>query len=120
MMAIPTMKPNSRGSGKRHYPGKPHFGVWEKQQGRFITMQRGKTYKVARLVCEAFHGPAPDDKPVCMHRDENAANNRAENLAWGTQKENLNAPAVRAYHKSGGAGNRDYAATMHLRGQEAA
>ncbi|WP_425478956.1 hypothetical protein [Lysobacter antibioticus] len=32
-----------------------------------------------------------------MHLDENARNNRAENLARGTQKENLNAPGFIAY-----------------------
>ena len=98
--------------------GEPTFGVWNKHDGRFTTTYKGKTYKVARLICEAFHGPAPEDRPVCMHLDENAANNRADNLAWGTQKENLNAPAVKAYHNSGGAGERDYAVTMALRGSD--
>jgi hypothetical protein len=32
-----------------------------------------------------------------MHLDENAANNRADNLAWGTQRENLNAPGFLEY-----------------------
>jgi len=32
-----------------------------------------------------------------MHIDENAANNRADNLRWGTQKENLNAPGIIEY-----------------------
>ena len=32
-----------------------------------------------------------------MHLDENAANNRASNLRWGTQKENLNAPGFLDY-----------------------
>ena len=86
--------------GKRHYGGQPHFGVWNKQDGRFILIFQGKTYKVHRLVCDAFHGPAPDDKPVCMHLDENSANNRPDNLDWGTQKENMNAPAVKEYHRA--------------------
>lgn len=118
VMVKPYQGPMPHG-GVRHYGGQPHFGVWNKHDGRFITNYKGKTYKIARLVCEAFHGPAPDDKPVCMHLDENAANNRADNLAWGTQKENLNAPAVKAYHRSGGAGERDYAATMKHRGEAA-
>lgn len=86
--------------GARQYGGTPHFGVWEKVAGRFVMQFEGKTYKIHRLICEAFHGFAPDDKPVCMHLDENAANNRADNLAWGTQKENLNAPAVKTYHRA--------------------
>lgn len=61
---------------------------------------RGKSYKIHRLVCEAFHGPQPDDRPVVIHIDENAMNNRPENLRWGTQKENLNMPKYIEYCKS--------------------
>lgn len=75
------------------------------QDARFIIVVRGTTYKVARLVAEAFHGPAPFDRAVVMHLDENAANNRADNLAWGTQRENLNAPGFLEYCR-GRAGDR--------------
>lgn len=57
----------------------------------------GKTFKVARLVCEAFHGPPPFELAVVMHRDDDPANNRPDNLKWATQKENLNAPQFLAY-----------------------
>lgn len=86
--------------GTRPYGGQPHFGVWNKQDGRFITVQKGKTYKIHQLICEAFNGPAPFEGAVVMHLDENAANNRPNNLAWGTQKENLNAPGFIEYCKS--------------------
>lgn len=76
----------------RTYGGKEWFGVWSKKDRRFILVHKGRTYKVARLVCEAFHGPAPDEKPKCLHRDENSRNNRQENLMWGTQRQNMNAP----------------------------
>ena len=56
--------------------------------------------KVHRLVCEAFHGQKPFAKAVVIHLDEDATNNRAENLTWGTQKENLNMPGFIAYCKS--------------------
>jgi len=56
--------------------------------------------KVHRLVCEAFHGPPPFDRAVVIHLDENALNNKPENLKWGTQKENLNMPGYIAYCKS--------------------
>ncbi|WP_234796162.1 HNH endonuclease signature motif containing protein [Agrobacterium vitis] len=81
--------------GERQYGGEPHFGVWEKTAARFITVLKGKTYKVHRLVCEAFNGPPPSADSVCMHLDENAANNRPSNLQWGTQKENLNFPGFK-------------------------
>lgn len=53
--------------------------------------------KVHQLVCEAFHGPKPFHEAVVIHRDENGLNNRPENLRWGTQKENLNAPGFIEY-----------------------
>jgi len=40
-----------------------------------------------RLICEAFHGPSAAGQE-CMHLDSNKANNAAENLRWGTAKEN--------------------------------
>ena len=48
--------------------------------------KEGRAY-VHRLVCEAFHGPAPEGAQV-RHLDGNNRNNCADNLAWGTQKEN--------------------------------
>lgn len=56
--------------------------------------------KVHRLVCEAFHGKPPFDKAVVIHLDEDGTNNRADNLKWGTQKENLNMPKYIEYCKS--------------------
>lgn len=50
-----------------------------------------------QLVCEAFHGPKPFPRAVVIHADENALNNAPENLRWGTQKENLNAPGFKEY-----------------------
>jgi hypothetical protein len=32
-----------------------------------------------------------------MHIDENSRINRADNLEWGTQKQNLNAPGFLSY-----------------------
>lgn len=56
--------------------------------------------KVHRLVCEAFHGPAPKGMEIVIHIDEDATNNKADNLKWGTQKENLNMPKFIEYCKS--------------------
>lgn len=81
--------------GNREYRGKAWLGAWSGT--RYITHFRGRNYKIARLVCEAFHGPAPKDKPNCLHKDENARNNRPTNLKWGTQEENLNAPGFLEY-----------------------
>ena len=48
-----------------------------------------KSKLVHRLVCEAFHGPAPADKPLALHSDGDSLNNHFENLRWGTHKENM-------------------------------
>jgi hypothetical protein len=57
-------------------------------------------YLVHRLVCLAFHGLPPVDKSGSLHKDENALNNRPENLYWGDQKNNLNAPGFLAHCRS--------------------
>ena len=56
--------------------------------------------KVHQLVCEAFHGAKPFPEAVVIHLDEDALNNRPENLKWGTQKENLNMPKFKEYCRS--------------------
>lgn len=83
--------------GNRWYGGKASRGQWAKDAKRYIFVYRGRTYKVATLVCEAFHGRRPFPKAVAMHIDENSRVNRADNLEWGTQKKNLNAPGFLAY-----------------------
>lgn len=82
---------------KRLCGGRPSFGRWDEDNTRFNYRHEGKTYKVSRLVCEAFNGPAPADQNICMHLDENSRNNQPSNLHWGTQKENMNAPGFLAY-----------------------
>jgi hypothetical protein len=42
---------------------------------------------VHRLVLEAFVGPCPEGME-CRHLDGDPANNRLENLRWGTHREN--------------------------------
>lgn len=78
--------------GVRTYGGKPWYGAWDLVQRRFTIQYKSKTYRVALLVCEAFHGEKPFPEAVAMHLDEDSANNRSENLQWGTQKQNLNFP----------------------------
>ena len=101
IMVKPWVKSLPNG-GTRVYGGKPTLGVRAFNaagtQSRRLFCRRGhKTRKVHRLVCEAFHGPAPKGMNVCMHIDENAENNRPENLRWGTQKENLQSPGFLQY-----------------------
>lgn len=67
-----------------------YYGIFHKERGNL---------KIHRLICEAFHGPAPFPKAIVIHLDEDALNNRPENLKWGTQRENLNMPKFIAYCK---------------------
>lgn len=81
--------------GQRQYGSIARKGSWDGE--RYILQWQAKTYKIARLVCEAFHGPAPEGMNICMHLDENSRNNLPDNLKWGTQKQNLNAPGFIKY-----------------------
>lgn len=92
--------------GVRKYGGHETVGILS--EGRLVYRYRGRNYKIARLVCEAFHGPSTADRPYCLHADENALNNRADNLSWGTQKENLNAPGFKAYCRTRTGANNPY------------
>ena len=95
--------------GLRWYNPKPTYGYEEKTatgrpgvpKRRILRVARlRQTFKIARLVCEAFHGPPPFERAVTIHIDEDPSNNRPENLKWGTQKENLNMPKFKAWQKS--------------------
>jgi hypothetical protein len=96
-MIAPYCAPLPQG-GSRQYGGEPTRGQWDGE--RYIYTLKDKSYKVARLVCEAFNGPVPFERAVAMHKDENSRNNHHRNLAWGTQKENLNAPGFIVYCQS--------------------
>lgn len=50
---------------------------------------RNKTFKVHRLVCEAFHGPPPRGQNDVAHGDGNRTNAAAGNLRWASRAENV-------------------------------
>jgi hypothetical protein len=53
-----------------------------------VALGRGNSQCVHKLVLLAFVGPAPD-KHECCHNNGNPADNRLENLRWGTRRENI-------------------------------
>jgi hypothetical protein len=70
-------------------------GYWKKRKliktrlGYYdVCLEDRKQYRVHRLVLEAFIGPCPKGME-CRHIDGKPTNNRLENLAWGTRKENI-------------------------------
>jgi hypothetical protein len=98
----PFRAPMPRGGSRLHTP-RPAHGYPAKNSTiagfRMIVRVRSlrKTFKVARLVCEAFHGAPPRGKPCAVHRDDNPANNQPENLAWASSKEKSNRPQFLAH-----------------------
>lgn len=67
---------------KGHPNATGHVVVRLKSPTRSINTQ------MHRIVCEAFHGPAPEGKPLVLHWDDNPSNNRADNLRWGDLSDN--------------------------------
>lgn len=60
-----------------------------------------RLWKVHHLVLWAFVGPAPP-KMECRHLNGNPADNRPENLKWGTRRENVHdAIAHGTFYRSG-------------------
>lgn len=53
----------------------------------FAVSINGRTTPVHRLVCEAFHGPAPEGCEV-SHKNNDKLDNRSRNLEWATHKKN--------------------------------
>lgn len=65
------------------HSGYAHVGLWRKQTCKQV--------RVHRLVASAFClNDDPENKTQINHLNENKLDNRAENLAWVTAKENTN------------------------------
>ena len=62
--------------------------VRHNKKGRLRFKYRGQWYSVSRVIAQNFV-PNPDNKPNVCHIDNDVSNNRAPNLYWGTQKENI-------------------------------
>lgn len=103
---LPEVKAYMPHGGERSYKTKPTFGVVTKAsktaKHEYYGLMNRKlgNLKIHKLVCETYHGLKPFDKAVVIHKDENGLNNKYDNLKWGTQKENLNAPGFIQYCES--------------------
>ena len=53
-----------------------------------VCLGRGNRRLVSRLVAEAFISN-PDNLPLVRHLDDDPSNNHVDNLAWGTQTDNM-------------------------------
>lgn len=71
--------------------GQERIWLGSKVNGYFKVLlggRKGRLEYIHRIVCEAFHGPAPEGKTQVAHYDGNRLNNRAENLRWADSKDN--------------------------------
>lgn len=59
----------------------------DKKGKLYVYLGRGDCRQVHHLVLEAFVGPRPPGQEGC-HKNDIPADNRAENLEWGTSKHN--------------------------------
>jgi len=74
------------GSWKRMNPGTQKSG--HKNIQLMTRRHRRKWFGVHQLVMLAFVGPCPEGKEICHYPDPNPANNRWDNLIYGTHRTN--------------------------------
>jgi hypothetical protein len=72
----------SRRKGRMLKPGKASNGYFT------VALGRGNSRTIHSLVAEAFIGPCPDGHEV-LHIDGTRTNNCADNLRYGTRRENI-------------------------------
>ena len=77
---------NRHGIGNRE----PHMLKLSRNKHGYDTVCLGRNNRrlVHRLVAEAFV-PNPNNLPIVRHLDDNPKNNHVDNLAWGTQTDNM-------------------------------
>lgn len=54
-----------------------------------VSLGKNASRTVHRLVALAFLGPAPEDKPLVLHRDGDRKNNLLSNLRYGSHYDNI-------------------------------
>lgn len=80
--------------------GRPHPGGYLKYQ--LWRDRRGTHYGVHQIVARAFIGTPTG--PVVRHVDDNPLNNHYSNLAYGTQRDNVNDSIRNGTYRNGQAG----------------
>lgn len=76
-----------RASGEpvRWYRLGPYKAVWLRKQAG----ARPKSFSIHRLICVAWHGLPPPDRPWALHRNDVPDDLRPDNLYWGTPQDNV-------------------------------
>lgn len=79
----------SRVRARQGQPLKPWTVERHGRLASYVQLGRGNKVLVHRLVCAAFHGPAPEGMNDCAHVNHNSLDNRASNLKWSTHADNM-------------------------------
>lgn len=75
--------------GDARHPAKWTYGCKQSTTRPYcVVCFQYQLHLVHRLVCRAFHGESPEDKPFVDHKNRIESDNRPENLRWVTAKEN--------------------------------
>jgi hypothetical protein len=89
--------------GRVRRNGRDLVGDIDRQGYRTVNLSYAglkRRFKVSRMVCEAFHGPAPDGAHAA-HLDGNPRNNAAANLQWKSAAENNADKLLHGTHQAG-------------------
>lgn len=96
--------------GDRLFLGEWKLCTASPQSNGHMTVWLGRRWQrfVHRLVLEAFVGPCPEGME-CRHLDGNPANNKLDNLKWGTRKENQDDSKRHGTHWASSEAGREHA-----------
>lgn len=97
--------------GRVQFKDKPPKQIKARKNGYFYVctyLHKKIQYGVHLMVVETFSGARPG-KMTCSHLDGNPSNNRADNLAWETHKDNC---ARKLQHGTAQSGERNPAAKL--------
>lgn len=84
-----------RSGSKRLIQPRLKHGYWYVTISVYVGGKRQRhRHPAHRLVCMAFHGLPPDDKPLACHRNGIRTDSRPCNLRWGDHADNA-ADAIR-------------------------
>jgi DNA-binding XRE family transcriptional regulator len=93
-----------KGGRKRSMSGKVMSVSIDHRGYRRVMLQRSgerKLLKVARVVCHAFNGGPEGERNQAAHCDGSRTNDRASNLRWATNVENISDRAIHGTNLNG-------------------
>lgn len=83
-----------RGWGRKRPPGSLLHPCYNGKKDSYIVVRlrddagKNRVCKVHQLIARTFHGPRPSPFHCSLHKDDDKDNNHANNIYWGTKKQN--------------------------------